>query len=153
MVVRKLEEKDIEAAVALNKQLWEHHAVLFEDCFLPLNEMKARKKYIDMLKDNDAIVVVAENTAGELVGILEGRKVVVSYLKKANVAKVDELVVAKGQRGQGIGQELMNAFFDICRRENMHEIRVGVYEKNVIAKKFYEDYGFEVLELGLTKKI
>ena len=40
----------------------------------------------------------------------------------------------------------MDEFFLICKKHQIKEIRLGVYNQNEIAYKFYENYGFVPLE-------
>ena len=41
---------------------------------------------------------------------------------------------------------IMYAFFELCQERDIKEIRLGVYNQNEIAYKFYENYGFKPLE-------
>lgn len=47
--------------------------------------------------------------------------------------------------GQGIGQSLMDACFELARREGNDVMWLGVWEYNPRAKRFYEKNGFRVV--------
>ncbi len=68
-------------------------------------------------------------------------------------AMIDELVVAEEHRGKGIGNQLVLAAIEKCRRLGCCEVEVSTEKANVKARKFYEHCGFQergpLLELGL----
>ena len=56
---------------------------------------------------------------------------------------IDELVVAKEYRGQGIGRQLISAAVDKCRRLGCCEVEVSTEKANIRAREFYKNCGFE----------
>jgi ribosomal protein S18 acetylase RimI-like enzyme len=47
----------------------------------------------------------------------------------------------------------MDEFFKICKEQNIQEIKLGVYNKNEVARKFYKKYGFEEQAQRMSFKI
>ena len=57
-------------------------------------------------------------------------------------AALDELVVAKEYRRQGIGKLLIEKVIEECRKLDCFEVEVSTELANTIAQKFYKDCGF-----------
>ena len=92
----------------------------------------------------------------KIVGYLLGEFKNASWLSKPKVGNISNFGVSENYRRKGIGKQLMDYFFNICKDKEIQEIRLGVYNKNTSACKFYEDYGFSALQqtmiLDISKK-
>jgi GNAT superfamily N-acetyltransferase len=64
----------------------------------------------------------------------------------AAVATLDTLVIAPGERGNGIGERIVGAAADALRSEGVTHLSVGYIEGNDRAASFYERLGFRPLE-------
>lgn len=62
------------------------------------------------------------------------------------VAKLEELYVAPGHRGQGIGMALMGEALALVRQRGAGEMQINVDEVDVDARRFYERHGFTNIE-------
>lgn len=58
-------------------------------------------------------------------------------------AALDELVVKKGLRRQGIGRLLVDRVIEECRKLDCFEVEVSTELTNSPAQAFYQEYGFE----------
>ncbi len=56
---------------------------------------------------------------------------------------IDELVVAKKYRHQGIGTQLVSAAIDKCRQLGCGEVEVSTQKNNTGAREFYKSCGFK----------
>jgi len=67
---------------------------------------------------------------------------------------IDELIVTKSHRGQGMGRRLVSAAIETCRQLGCCELEVSTYKTNTKAKAFYKRCGFEedavLLEIGIA---
>ena len=61
------------------------------------------------------------------------------------VAKLDDMFVADGHRGQGIGTALVMRLQDVLRHEGIGRIDTAVYAENAGAERFYVRLGFRSL--------
>ena len=56
---------------------------------------------------------------------------------------VNNIVVRKDLRGQGIGTKIMDYLINISREKNKEELTLEVNENNTSAIKLYEKFGFQ----------
>ena len=73
---------------------------------------------------------------GELLGAAR-------YTIAEGVGYLRELVVKKGERSRGVGQQLLARFEDECRRRGCHKVYLDVAAINVRAQAFYRRNGWE----------
>lgn len=64
------------------------------------------------------------------------------------VAMLEELYVAPGHRGQGIGTALMGEALALVRQRGAGEMQINVDEVDADARRFYERHGFTNIEQG-----
>ena len=62
-----------------------------------------------------------------------------------DTATLDSVAVLKEYRGQGISDELINAFLEKLKEAGVSACRLGVLGENTAARRFYERNGFEQL--------
>ena len=58
------------------------------------------------------------------------------------VGLLDELYVVPGQRGRGVGAQLLKAAEDECRRVGCRLLEVNVDGEDTDARRFYERHGY-----------
>jgi len=61
------------------------------------------------------------------------------------VAKLDDVVVASGKRGHGIGTAHLAGLKEELRRNGVGRIDTSVHVQNSAARRFYERHGFQPL--------
>jgi len=93
------------------------------------------------MADRDTCQVLLAEDEGQVVGLLS-----LSFrhtlFHRAPSALIDELVVAQGHRGRGIGRQLMSEAIERCRAAGCSEIEVSTERSNEAAQRFYRQYGF-----------
>ena len=104
------------------------------------------------LENGNMIALVAENNS-KICGYLLAERKFSPYLEEPNVVHIANLGVKKEIRGQGIGKKLMDALLQKCEEDKIDEIRLGVFNKNISAYKFYEQYGFKPFEQRMNLRI
>jgi len=96
----------------------------------------------DELNDPRAVFLVAE-IEGELAGYA---KLVCDHIDPGISAEkpieLNRLYSQQKFLGQGVGQTLMDACFDLARENGFDTIWLGVWEYNPRAQRFYEKNGF-----------
>ena len=112
---------------------------------------KALENYRVLLKDTNSHFLIAK-IDGFVVGFINFtvRKTI---LHEGPSALIDELVISKRQRGQGIGTRLVSTAVERCRELGCCEVEVSTEKVNGKAREFYKNCGFRedavLLELYL----
>jgi ribosomal protein S18 acetylase RimI-like enzyme len=91
---------------------------------------KAQNSYMLVAKKDDMVVGFAQFYTRQ------------TALNPNPCATLDELVVSRQYRRQGIGKLLIEMVIDECRKLHCCEIEVSTEITNIIAQKFYKDCGF-----------
>jgi len=101
------------------------------------------ERIADELNDPRAVFLMAE-IEGELAGYA---KLVCDHIEPGISAEkpieLNRLYSQQKFLGQGVGQTLMDACFDLARENGFDTIWLGVWEYNPRAQRFYEKNGFK----------
>lgn len=152
MKIRKLALKDVEEALLLCDEAREHHREVLGGYFAPLDNEFERQELLRMTEDEKLFCLVAEDE-GKLFGLLVAEWKMSPFLEKPRVAHIHNFIVSKASRGQGVGHLLMDEFILECRKRGADEIKLGVFNANEVAYRFYENYGFKPLEQRMNLKL
>jgi ribosomal protein S18 acetylase RimI-like enzyme len=95
----------------------------------------------ELLRDNNHHMLVAETNRGPVRFISFSTRR--TLLHRSPSGLIDELVVAREHRGEGIGKELVLAAIEECRRLGCCELEVSTEKTNAGAREFYRTCGFE----------
>lgn len=155
MVIRKFIKEDLPQVLELCREVREHHINVLHGYFTEQNDEYEQLGFLQSLDDDKQIALVAADE-DEVCGYLLAEHRHLPYLVKGNIVHISNLGVKKEKRGQGIGKKLMAEIFEMCQAWDIDAIRVDVFNKNVGAYNFYEQYGFEPVKqqmnLPLKKK-
>jgi GNAT superfamily N-acetyltransferase len=106
---------------------------------------------IELIKSDKAEVLVA--VVGEEIVSSGYAKVLPakSYQKYNEYAYLGFMYVKPAFRGQGINQRILEKLIDWAKSQNLTEVRLEVYDENIIAKNAYLKTGFKpnLLEMRL----
>lgn len=155
MKIRKFAKGDLPEVLELCREVRQHHIDILNGYFIEQNDEFEQIAFLESLENDKIVAFVAEEN-GLVAGYLLGEFKNAPYLVHPDIAHVANFGVKKSCRNKGIGKALMNAFYKLCKENKISEIRLGVYNQNINAYKFYESYGFKPLEqkmvLDMTKK-
>lgn len=149
--IRRFEEKDVVQAVDLCNEIREHHRKILNGYFAPINRDFEKNALLSTIGSDNAFAVVAVD-GDKVVGLLIANKKNAPYLENPIICNIGTLGVIQEYRKQGIGKMLMNEFLTFCKENGIQEIKLGVFNDNKIAYKFYEDYGFKPQEQEMSLK-
>lgn len=142
MEIRKFREADLPQVLQLCNEVREHHRRILNGYFIKQNDDFEKTGFLESLEANGkmlALLAVEENL---IKGLLLAEIKHSPHLEKPEIGFVHNFVVGENFRGQGIGRKLMQAFMADCRNRGIQEVKLGVFNANRGAYKFYEDFGF-----------
>ena len=108
---------------------------------------------VELIRSPGSAVVVAE-IDGQLVGsgYAQVRKAD-PFLKHTYFAYLGFMYVRPAFRGKGINQSLLEALISWVKSKGISEIRLDVYDENIVAKNAYLKAGFKPILLTMRKGI
>ncbi|WP_455502127.1 N-acetyltransferase family protein [Gemmiger sp.] len=142
-VIRPAGEQDVPAIIALYRELDSALVALQPEffCEAPREEEEIRK----VIRADDADFLLAERD-GAVVGFAlaayAGWTPAYSCVLPHRYARLEDLVVGKAYRGQGIGGELLAAAKRWARNRRLEYIELNVLAQNESAVKLYESQDF-----------
>ncbi|MBI2617206.1 GNAT family N-acetyltransferase [Candidatus Gottesmanbacteria bacterium] len=160
MIIRVMQETDIQELAILGKQLLDIHTT-FDSMYYTLEE-NFTTLFSDWLRNqlsaSSQIVFVAEegsgNSKGEIIGFISGFiKSLYPWFKVKAVGHVSYLVVDHKYRKQHIGKQLEVALTSWFCKKGVSYIEVYTDEKNQIGVYAWSSYGYEPFKKYLRKRI
>lgn len=154
-MIRKFTEKDLPQVLNLCREIRQYHIDLLNGYFTEQNDEFEKAAFLESLRNDKIIALVAEDN-DKIVGYILRELKELAYLVNPKIAHISNFGVSEKKRNKGFGKKLMDHFLKLCENQGINEVRLGVYNQNISAYKFYENYGFIPLEqkmiLNLTKK-
>jgi GNAT superfamily N-acetyltransferase len=144
VTVRPAEARDIDQLVMLEGALFSVDAVVHEPLVDPTWPARAgRQDFERLLADDRSLVLLAERTTSEAVGLLVGYLATSSPTRLlATYAVLRSLYVDPAQQRSGIATTLVDHFLGWARDQGCAEAHVDAYAANLGAHAFYERRGF-----------
>jgi GNAT superfamily N-acetyltransferase len=101
-----------------------------------------------LLEDAERAVVLAARDASGAVVAMASAQLVVSTAEGARSAWIEDVVVADGLRGKGIGAALIAALLDWARDRGATRAQLLADRTNAPAREFYRRLGWQPTQLG-----
>ena len=114
-----------------------------------------KKTLEEVKKYNGKILLykIDQDILGLVVGLINN-DVEDSYdFKAPRRGRITELIVSEKKRSKGIGKKLLKAMEGYLISQECSDVLLGVFAYNDRALKFYEENGYHVRMLEMTKKI
>jgi GNAT superfamily N-acetyltransferase len=107
-------------------------------------------KYREAMNSPDAVVLVATDDEGEVVGMAHGEARTPSRFSDERALELAGVVVRAGYRGRGVGRELVEEAARFARDRDIAWIELKTFSPNRGAMEFWETMGFEPRVIQLT---
>ncbi len=154
MNIRKAEERDIPRMGDLLLQVCRIHREGRPDLFREGGRKYSDAELVELLKDADRPILVAEDEAGVVQGYAfcevqrhDGK----GSMCAGTTLYLDDLCVDENCRRKGAGKLLYEAVLDLARSLGCWNVTLNVWAKNPSAMKFYESCGLQVQKIGMEK--
>ncbi len=150
--IRKAEARDIPAIQRLYRQLDGHHAELLPEVFQPVDG-DARgddliQKWIDR-EDADYLLAERHGQVVAFVNVQQSGHPKHRMFRPHEFAMIENAVVDKPHRGNGIGRALFAAAMDWARDKGLRHVQTSVWHDNAGAREFYLHQGFRPMTVRL----
>ena len=154
--IRPASENDYDMACLLYREVDALHAALLPEIFQPV-EGSARplEQFLEKINSPDDVLFIAE-WQGKICGLVDAQEEAASpypMFIPARFARIDNLVVAKDYRRQGVARALLDAIRRWAGERALEAIRLNVFSKNSDALMFYDGAGFTRLTEKLELKL
>jgi GNAT superfamily N-acetyltransferase len=133
--IRPAQATDLNVLVSLLRQLF---AIEADFTFDPVRQRRGLEL---MLEDRLRRMILVADAAGEVVGMATGQ-MLVSTAEGASSVLVEDVVVAAGLRGRGIGRSLVTALVEWARGRGSTRVTLLADRGNEAALRFYERLGW-----------
>jgi [ribosomal protein S18]-alanine N-acetyltransferase len=90
--------------------------------------------------ENSVFLTAKDKHSLKIIGFIVSRLIIADI----NILEIYNIAVRSNHKRRGVGQNLVNEVFRICRRKDVSEIWLDVRKFNIPAIKFYEKNDFEV---------
>lgn len=147
-------EADLDAVCLVAEELLEIHAKNAPTAFAPHGLERDREYWRNTLLALDGSVLLAKD-GGKLLGFIVLRFVPapsVSFLFPQKIARINTIVVTEQARGQGVGQQLLDAAYAWAKELGAVEMKLEVFAFNQAAIALYQRNGFNV-QSWLMRKV
>lgn len=138
-------EKDVPALVSLLAELFS-----IEQDFRPDTDKQARGLRLLMAAPDRGVIKVARTWAGGVIGMVSVQ-LVISTAEGAPSAWVEDMVVSRDWRIQGIGRALLAAALDWARGRGATRAQLLVDLDNAPALGYYGHLGWDSSRLGARR--
>ena len=152
IIIRKAIIEDLKTVQELNYKLF----YLEYNNFDPALNMKwtfseKGETYFEKLIKEGTVWVAVDNdkVIGYLAGSIDGKP---SYATKS-LAELDNFYIDEEYRRQGIGKRLVQEFKAYCINQGIEEIKVTASSRNINAREFYKNNGFDDFEVTYKMKL
>ncbi|MDN3018308.1 GNAT family N-acetyltransferase [Paenibacillus sp. BSR1-1] len=142
MLVREAQPEDAENLIKLIKQVEaESDFMLMETGERKTSPEQQRKRLVQMRKDNNSVILVAEQEDGKLAGYL----IAIGGTAKRNKHTVYLVIgILQEYRGRGIGTKLFQRIEAWALTHKISRMELTVVTENLAGVTLYKKMGFEI---------
>ncbi len=108
------------------------------------------EKYEEAMRTPDAVVLVAEDDEGEVVGMAFGEAHAPSRFSDERAFEISGVVVRAGYRGRGVGHELVREAGRFAHDRGIDWVELKTFAPNQGAMAFWEGLGFTPRVVQMT---
>ena len=146
LMIRKAKYSDLHT---MRNLLTELNESMYKSCGIDVNV--SIKNFSSCLRNNSSHILLA-GLNDEIVGLVNFT-VRNTLMHKGASAIIDELIISKNYQNQGIGEDLISATIEECKKNGCCEIEVSTEQSNSAAIDFYKNCGFKEVGLFLEKDL
>ena len=150
MRVRRARPDDVPTLVALFQELDAMQRSWRVFAPRPGFHDEVERRYLDAMRRRDAVVLVAEDEGGDIVGMSYGEVNAPSQFSDERALEISGVVVRPGHRGRGVGRALVREAARFASTSGVASITVKTFAPNEGAMAFWTGLGFAPRIVQLT---
>ncbi len=154
VTIRRATCEDAPILAALVADVQQFHAHALPTVYKPVTDLALFVDDIEnrLLANPDGWVYIAQvhDEAVGYVYVCRRQRPDSPYSFAQDPLIVDQIAVKPAYQGQGCGQALMQAVFDLAQAEGFDQIKLSVMAFNDAAIGFYQHLGFEILNHNMV---
>ena len=151
-MIRRIKEDDYHLLKELASQVHELHYTNRPDIYLDGNPLP--KEYFENILKNENNINLVYEENNTIKGLLLAEKKEnnkISITRERKIYFINDIVIDKKYRRQGIGKKLYNYLLELSKKEGLDAVELNVWPFNKIALKFYSSLGMSVKNMKLEK--
>jgi len=132
--IRKFQQHDLNQVA----RLFDAYRQFYEES----PDLKLAEQYLEArVRNNESVILVAENTEGQINGFCQLYPTFCSVLAQPIYVLYD-LFVAQDARGQGIARHLLDAAVVVGKENGKARLDLSTAKTNLTAQSLYESHGW-----------
>lgn len=151
-MIRRIKEDDYNLLKGLVSQVHELHCTNRPDIYLDENPLP--KEYFENILKNENNINLVYEENNIIKGLLLAEKKEnnkISIARERKIYFINDIVIDKKYRRQGIGKKLYNYLLELSKKEGLDAVELNVWAFNISAIKFYSSLGMSVKNMKLEK--
>ena len=151
-MIRRIKEDDYNLLKELVSQVHELHYTNRPDIYLDGNPLP--KEYFENILKNENNINLVYEENNTIKGLLLAEKKEnnkISIARERKIYFINDIVIYKKYRRQGIGKKLYNYLLELSKKEGLDAVELNVWAFNKSAIKFYSSLGMSVKNMKLEK--
>jgi ribosomal protein S18 acetylase RimI-like enzyme len=146
MIIREAKTNDSNGIARVIVDTWRstYSGIMSQEFLDNMSYKKAKGIFDEAIKRRDRILLVVENSLGEIVGIAEGGKEREGY--KNYQGEIYAIYILKEYQKKGLGKKIIHRMIKEFIHEDISSMIIWVLEDNS-SRKFYEKLG------GISKEV
>ena len=152
---RRALESDLPAICVLGQVVNLLHHEARPEIFAPLSAPERDEEHWRSTAFSSGSIAFVAEYSGQTIAFVTASVIDENHslLQPIRYVRVGSVCVDEGQRGRGVGRELMQLVERWAAREGASDIRLNVWAFNESARHLYKELGYEVRSLFLGKWI
>jgi len=102
-----------------------------------------------IIKDSNCNCIVIEDSNKKIIG--SGSLVIYQTPTKSYTSNIEDVIIDKNYRGQGLGKKLIQKLIQIAKDKNIATINLTSNPSRIAARKLYTSLGFTLSDTGVFK--
>ena len=149
MLIRPAKKDDIDGLLALLHEVLEVHAKEYPKIFIPGTTKYSKEELLQLIEEDDKTLILVAEEDGKVIGhaflkIIDNPATRNTYASK--VLYIDDICVDDAARGKHVAKTLFEEVRKYAKEEGFDRIELNVWEKNTVAKAFYESVSMKPLK-------